>query len=207
MAFPDVICKPWNRVNHKEAWPWHLADTGYRFRAQSPPRATTTRSNPPAWCAVTMLLPFLLLEVQALKFTQKHQLSKFPWRTMPHGHAGGTDPPDKALPAKRPGKTAEHYVCSLTIRTWETTNRFPKQITANQFVRVINMEAKGSGRCDTSWLRKALDTIPFNFHMSKMRKWKLNENLPQIYALKMIICSSPSNTALSRSPSFCWQNG
>lgn len=129
---------------------------------------------------------------------------------MPDGRAGGTlggtDLPDKPSPAKRPGQTTEHYVCSLTIRRWETTNRFPKQITANQFVRIISMEAKGSGRCDTSWLRKALHTIPFNFHMSKMRKRKLNENLPQIYTLKVIICSSPTNTALSCSQSFCWQD-
>jgi len=82
---------------------------------------------------------------------------------------GDTDLPDKLSPAKTPGKTTEHYVRSLRVRRWETRNRFPKQITANQFVRIISMEAKGSGRCDTSWLRKALDTIPFNFHMSKRR--------------------------------------
>lgn len=142
--------------------------------------------------------------------TQKHQLTGFPWRTMLHGHAGstsgGTDLSDKLSPAKRPGKTTEHYVYSLIIRRWEMTNRFPKQITANQFVRIISMEAKGSGRRDTSWLRKAFDTIPFNFHMSKRRKWKLNENLPQIYALKMTVHSSLSNTALSCSPSFRLQD-
>lgn len=114
---------------------------------------------------------------------------------------------DKLSPAKRPGETTEQYVSSLTIRRWETTNRFPKQITAKQFVRITSMEAKGSGRCDTSWLSKALDTIPFDFHRSKMRKWKLDENLPQMNALKIIISSSPSSTALSCSPSFCWQDG
>lgn len=114
---------------------------------------------------------------------------------------------DKPSPAKRPGETTEQYVSSLTIRRWETTNRFPKQITANQFVRIISMEAKGSGRCDTSWLSKALDTVPFNFHRSETRKRKLDENLPQIYTLKTIIRSSPSSTALSCSPSFCWQDG
>lgn len=73
--------------------------------------------------------------------------------------------------------------------------------------RIISMEAKGSSGCDISWLRKALDTIPFNFHISKVRKWELNENSLQIYTFKVPICSSPSHTALSCNPCFCQHDG
>lgn len=147
---------------------WHSADTGCRFRAQSPPGVTTTSLT----CQRSMPLPyspFLLLDVQSLKVAQKHHLAGFPLRTMPHGHAGATDLTEKKSSAERLGKTTKHYMGSLTMRRWERTNRFPKQITADQFVRIISM-VEGSGKCDTSRLKTALDTILYKFHMSKMRK-------------------------------------
>lgn len=96
------------------------------------------------------------------------------------GTLGSADLLHNLPPAKTTGTTTQCPMRSPSVRRWEMANKFHSNSQQTNlppsYSKMISVQEKGSSGHHISWLRKAFDTITFNFHIRQMRKLKLNEN-------------------------------
>lgn len=100
------------------------------------------------------------------------------------GTLGSADLLHNLPPAKTTGTTTQCPMRSPSVRRWEMANKFHSNSQQTNlppsYSKMISVQEKGSSGHHISWLRKAFDTITFNFHIRQMRKLKLNENSQHI---------------------------